>query len=72
MGKYDRATASQRRFREIVDDAVVQLSFPLFCAYERKRIPDCLKTILMETHPEVLMEDDFIVSEQYLPLDVMK
>ncbi|SFE01662.1 hypothetical protein SAMN05428981_103110 [Bacillus sp. OV194] len=31
-------------------------------------MPDYLKTILMETHPYVLMEDDFIVSEQYQPV----
>ncbi|MCK6256505.1 MEDS domain-containing protein [Fictibacillus sp. KIGAM418] len=55
-------------FEKIVDKAVKQLSFPLICAYEGERMPDYLKTILMETHPYVLMEDDFIVSEQYQPM----
>lgn len=52
-------------FEKIVDEAVNQLSFPLICAYEGKRMPDYIKKILMETHPYVLMEDDFIISEQY-------
>jgi MEDS: MEthanogen/methylotroph, DcmR Sensory domain len=57
---------------KVVDEAVNQLSFPLICAYEAERMPDYLKTILMETHPYVLMEDDFIVSEQYQPkIDVI-
>jgi hypothetical protein len=30
-------------------------------------MPEHLEKILMETHPYVLMEDDFIVSEQYQP-----
>jgi len=50
---------------EIVDEAVNQLSFPLVCAYEGKKMPDFLKTSLMETHPYVLMDDDFIVSAKY-------
>ncbi|WP_017381227.1 MEDS domain-containing protein [Paenisporosarcina sp. TG-14] len=57
---------------KIVDEAVNLLSFPLICAYDRKKMPDYLKTILMETHPYVLMEDDFIVSEQYQPSNVVK
>ena len=57
-------------FEKIVDEAVNEFSFPLICAYEGKRMPDYLKTILMETHPYVLMEDDFIVSEQYQPANV--
>ncbi|MCF6139224.1 MEDS domain-containing protein [Pseudalkalibacillus berkeleyi] len=48
-----------------VDDAVKHLSFPLTCAYESDRMPDFLKKILMETHPYILMEDDFIPSKQY-------
>ena len=52
---------------KIVDEAVNLLSFPLICAYEGNKMPDYLKKSLMETHPYVLMEDDFIVSEQYLP-----
>lgn len=57
-------------FEKIVDKAVNLLSFPLICAYEGKRMPDYLKTILMETHPYVLLEDDFIVSEEYQPPNV--
>ena len=57
---------------KIVDEAVNQLSFPLICAYEGKRMPDYLKTSLMETHPYVLLEDDFIVSEQYQPSNKVK
>ncbi|MER2088444.1 MAG: MEDS domain-containing protein [Sporosarcina sp.] len=50
---------------KIVDEAVNQLSFQLICAYEGNKMPDYLKTILMATHPYVLLEDDFIVSDQY-------
>ncbi|QUG43875.1 MEDS domain-containing protein [Psychrobacillus sp. INOP01] len=50
---------------EIVDEAVNLLAFPLICAYDGEKLPDYLKTSLMETHPYVLLEDDFIVSEQY-------
>jgi len=59
-------------FEKIVDQAVNLLSFPLICAYEGKRMPDYLKTILMETHPYVLLEDDFIVSKEYQPSCVVK
>ena len=59
-------------FEKIVDQAVNLLSFPLICAYDGNRMPDHLKTILMETHPYVLMEDDFIVSEEYQPSCVEK
>lgn len=52
-------------FENIVDRAVNEFSFPLICAYERKKMPDHLKTLLLETHPYVLLEDDFIVSDQY-------
>lgn len=57
-------------FEKIVDQAVNLLSFPLICAYEGNRMPDYLETILMETHPYVLLEDDFIVSEEYKTSDV--
>ncbi|MGA9287956.1 MAG: MEDS domain-containing protein [Anaerobacillus sp.] len=50
---------------KIVDGAVNEHSFPLICAYDGERMPDYLVKILMETHPYILMEDDFIVSEQY-------
>lgn len=56
-------------FEKIVDQAVNDLSFPLVCAYSGLRMPDYLKTMLLETHPYVLLEDDFIVSEQYQPVD---
>ena len=59
-------------FEKIVDGAVNELSFPLICAYKGERMPEHLKKILMETHPYVLMEDDFIVSEQYQPMNVGK
>ncbi|MBS8263057.1 hypothetical protein DYI25_01245 [Mesobacillus boroniphilus] len=52
-------------FERIVDQAVNALSFPLICAYEGDKMPDNLTRILMETHPYVLIDDDFIVSEQY-------
>lgn len=52
-------------FEKIVDEAVNTLSFPLICAYEGERMPDYLTTILMETHPYVLFEDDIIISKQY-------
>jgi hypothetical protein len=52
-------------FEKVVDKAVNQLSFPLICAYEGAKMPDPLKTILMETHPYVLTEEGFIVSDQY-------
>ena len=50
---------------EIVDEAVYSLSFPLICAYEGEKMPDFLNNSLMETHPYVLLDDDFIISEQY-------
>lgn len=53
---------------KVIDKAVNLLSFPLICAYQGENMPDYLKTILMETHPYVLIEDDFIVSEQYEPV----
>lgn len=61
-----------RDFEKIVDEAVNQIEFPLICAYSGIRMPAELKTILLETHPYVLMEDDLLVSEQYQPLDIVK
>lgn len=52
-------------FEKIVDEAVNHLSFPLICAYKGNRMPEYLQTILMETHPYILREDDFVVSQQY-------
>lgn len=54
-------------FERTVDKAVNLLSFPLICAYKGERMPDYLKTILLETHPYVLKNDDIIICEQYLP-----
>ncbi|WP_342767259.1 hypothetical protein [Bacillus taeanensis] len=52
-------------FEKIADEAVNLLSFPLICAYTKEKMPDYLTKILMETHPYILMEDDFLVSDQY-------
>jgi len=57
---------------EIVDEAVNLLAFPLICAYEGNKMPEFLKTSLMETHPYVLLEDDFIVSDQYQSSNAVK
>ncbi|MFS0888667.1 MEDS domain-containing protein [Peribacillus frigoritolerans] len=54
-------------FERTVDKAVNLLSFPLICAYKGERIPEYLKTILLETHPYVLEDDDITICEQYLP-----
>lgn len=52
-------------FEKIVDAAVIEYSFPLVCAYEKQKMPDYLTTILMETHPYILLEDHLVVSDQY-------
>ncbi|WP_312019066.1 MEDS domain-containing protein [Peribacillus frigoritolerans] len=54
-------------FERTVDKAVNLLSFPLICAYKGERMPEYLKTILLETHPYVLEDDDITLCEQYLP-----
>ncbi|MDP9738811.1 UNVERIFIED_ORG: hypothetical protein QFZ59_000641 [Bacillus sp. B2I3] len=54
-------------FERTVDKAVNLLSFPLICAYKGERMPEYLKTILLETHPYVLEDDDITICEQYLP-----
>lgn len=54
-------------FEKIVDEEVNALSFPLICAYDGEKLPEYVKTFLMETHPYVLVEDDVVVSKQYLP-----
>ncbi|URT70869.1 MEDS domain-containing protein [Cytobacillus firmus] len=59
-------------FEKIVDEAVNTLSFPLICAYEGEKMPDFLRTILMETHPYVLFEDNLIISEQYQQIEEVK
>jgi hypothetical protein len=53
-------------FERTVDKAVNLLSFPLICAYKGQRMPEYLKTILLETHPYVLEDDDITICEQYL------
>lgn len=53
-------------FERIVDEAVNSLSFPLICAYEGEKMPDHLNKILMETHPYVLKDENFTVSDEYL------
>ncbi|WP_153732096.1 MEDS domain-containing protein [Sporosarcina obsidiansis] len=50
----------------IIDEAVNELSFPLICAYAKERMPDYLLTLLLETHPLVLINDELILSNQYL------
>lgn len=35
-------------------------------------MPDFLRTILMETHPYVLFEDDLIISEKYQQIEEVK
>lgn len=57
---------------KIVDEAISILAFPLVCAYEGNRMPEFLKKSLMETHPFILLEDDFIVSDQYAPAQKVK
>ena len=52
---------------KIVDEAVNELSLTLICAYNGDKMPDYVKTFLLETHQYLLLEDDFIVSEQYQP-----
>lgn len=54
-------------FERTVDKAVNLLSFPLICAYKGERMPEYLKTILLETHPYVLEDDDITICEQYTP-----
>ncbi|MBT2694309.1 MEDS domain-containing protein [Bacillus sp. ISL-55] len=52
-------------FERIVDEAVSSSSFPLICAYEGEKMPDHLIKILMETHPYVLKDDNFTISNEY-------
>lgn len=55
---------------KIIDVAVKDHDFPLICAYANQLLPDTLKTLLLETHPYVLVEDDVVVSEQYIATQV--
>lgn len=66
VGNYGRAKHLIEDLENIVDEAVNQLSFPLICAYDGEIMPDYIQTVLLETHPYVLMEDDLIVSKQYV------
>ncbi|WP_227431880.1 MULTISPECIES: hypothetical protein [Bacillaceae] len=54
-----------KELEKIIDEAVMLLSFPLICAYDGEKMPDYLQTLLLETHPYGLLEDEFIISEQY-------
>lgn len=55
-----------RDFEKIIDVAVNDLEFPLICAYENKLMPENLKTMLLETHPYILVEDDVVISDLYV------
>ncbi|WP_260320178.1 MULTISPECIES: MEDS domain-containing protein [Peribacillus] len=59
-------------FERIVDEAVNQLSFPLICAYSELKMPAHLEKILLETHPYILIGDEIIVSDRYLPAPSIK
>lgn len=56
-------------FEKIIDVAVKELQFPLICAYAKKAMPESVKTMLLETHPYLLVEDEIVVSEQYEPAE---
>ncbi len=45
--------------------------FPLICAYDGVKMPDHLRSILMETHPYVLVEEELVPSEQYSVLQTV-
>lgn len=53
-------------FEKIIDVAVKELQFPLICAYANRALPAPIKKMLLETHPYVLVEDDVVVSTQYI------
>lgn len=53
-------------FERIVDKAVNQISFPLICAYEERKMPNALTTLLLETHPYILKKDKLLLSEKYI------
>ncbi len=53
-------------FEKIIDVAVKELQFPLICAYASKSMPENIKTMLLETHPYILVEDEVVVSDMYL------
>lgn len=54
-------------FEKIIDVAVKELQFPLVCAYASKLMPETIKTMLLETHPYVLIENELVVSDLYVP-----
>lgn len=56
-----------RDFEKVIDVAVNDLEFPLICAYENKLMPENIKSMLLETHPYVLVEGDVVVSDAYEP-----
>jgi hypothetical protein len=53
-------------FEKVIDVAVKELQFPLICAYAKKSMPETIKTMLLETHPYILVEDEIIVSDRYV------
>lgn len=57
-------------FEKIIDVAVKEFEFPLICAYANKSMPESIKTMLLETHPYVLVEEDVIVSDLYVETEV--
>lgn len=59
-----------RDFEKVIDVAVNELEFPLICAYENKLMPENIKTMLLETHPYVLVDGDVVVSDIYEPTGV--
>ncbi|MBH0164898.1 MEDS domain-containing protein [Fictibacillus sp. 7GRE50] len=50
---------------KIVDGAVNELAFPLICAYEGDKMPEHLQKSLLRTHPYILIDKEFNVSEHY-------
>lgn len=59
-----------RDFEKVIDNAVNELEFPLICAYENKLMPENIKTMLLETHPYVLVEGEMVVSDLYEPTKI--
>lgn len=54
-----------KELEEVIDEAVKTLSFPLICAYDGVRMPNELREMLWETHPYILKDDQFTLSEKY-------
>ncbi|WP_251047446.1 hypothetical protein [Planococcus sp. ISL-110] len=43
-----------------------ELQFSLICVYASQSMSEAIKTMLLETHPYILVEDDVIVSALYI------